>query len=87
MHLLKLRSDGSRLSDPRDIIAAMEKSVAFFAATAAAAAAAVLVLQWFDAPSNMFSICAFFIHLISQLATLYNRKAMTFSKNEKSYRR
>lgn len=39
-HLLRLRSDGSRLEELLDIIAAIEKSVAFFDAAAAAAAAA-----------------------------------------------
>lgn len=40
LYLLKLRSDGSRLSEPLDIIAAIEKSVPFLDAAAAAAAAA-----------------------------------------------
>lgn len=55
VYLLKLRSDGSRLSEPLDIIAAIEKSVPFLAAAATAAAAAV-VLQWFEAPSSIISI-------------------------------
>lgn len=62
LYLLRLRSDGSRLEELLDIIAAMEKSVAFFEAAAAAAASAAataaeadafLVLQWFCAPNNM----------------------------------
>lgn len=60
-NLLKLRSDGSRLNEPLDIIAAIEKSVPFLdaaaaaaaAAAATAAAAAVELPQWFAAPSNM----------------------------------
>lgn len=58
-NLLKLRSDGSRLSEPLDIIAAIEKSVPFFEAAATAAAAA-LALQWFDAPSSMIP-CLFIV--------------------------
>lgn len=62
-NLLKLRSDGSRLNEPLDIIAAIEKSVPFFdaaaaaaaAAAATAAAAAVELPQWFAAPSNMIA--------------------------------
>lgn len=50
-NLLRLRSDGSRLEELLDIIAAIEKSVAFFEAASAVAAAtaagtdAFLVLQ------------------------------------------
>lgn len=45
LYLLKLRSDGSRLSEPLDIMAAIEKSVPFFEAAAATAAAAAVALQ------------------------------------------
>lgn len=64
LYLLKLRSDGSRLSEPLDIMAAIEKSVPFFEAAAATAAAAAVALQWFDAPSSMiYSIVIHFVQV------------------------
>lgn len=63
LYLLKLRSDGSRLSEPLDIIAAIEKSVPFLDAAATAAAAAV-ALQWFEAPSSMIFQLNFIVILL-----------------------
>ena len=60
VYLLRLRSDGSRLNEPLDIMAAIEKSVPFFDAAATAAAAAAVALQWFDAPSSMIPFGLFF---------------------------
>lgn len=70
-YLLKLRSDGSRLSEPLDIIAAIEKSVPFFEAAAATAAAAAVALQWFDAPSSMIdSIVFHFVQVYTKVRVI-----------------